>query len=117
MTNTAQEPPAWVVDTRKGRLGQRMDKVGPYVQLRAPGGGREWDADPDALRPASISEMRRAGVAEDLTHVADTVKRRAFTTGTGGIIQRPEGDPIPYPLVGDTSAEALEPVRRRERSC
>ncbi|ARZ66841.1 hypothetical protein SMD11_1178 [Streptomyces albireticuli] len=106
-----------MVDTRKGCLGQRMDKVGPYVQLRAPGGGREWDADPEALRPASAREMRQAGVTEAPTNGAGTATRRAFTTGSGGIIQRPEGEPIPYPLVGDTSIKALEPVRRRGRLC
>ncbi|WND37127.1 hypothetical protein RI578_23810 [Streptomyces sp. BB1-1-1] len=40
-----------------------MDQVGPYLQLRPVGGGREWDADPAHVRVASSSERLRASVA------------------------------------------------------
>ncbi|WP_406108897.1 hypothetical protein OG698_39610 [Streptomyces sp. NBC_01003] len=59
-----QEIGALVVDTRTNKLGRVMGRVGIYVQLRAPGGGREWDADPAHLRPANEAERRRATVME-----------------------------------------------------
>ncbi|WP_107097909.1 hypothetical protein [Streptomyces atriruber] len=48
------------VDEARQRLGQVMGHEGPYLQLRPPGGGREWDADPARVRPAAESEIRRA---------------------------------------------------------
>ncbi|MCE7080360.1 hypothetical protein [Streptomyces sp. ST2-7A] len=42
-----------VHDTRLDRTGRVMGHIGPYVQLRPLSGGREWDADPDRLRPLS----------------------------------------------------------------
>ncbi|OON76749.1 hypothetical protein [Streptomyces tsukubensis] len=53
---------ALVVDLRSGRLGRIMGHVGPYAQLRAPGGGREWDVD--AVRLADADERLRASIAE-----------------------------------------------------
>lgn len=38
-------------DARSGRVGVVMDRVGPYVQLRPVGGGREWDVAPGNLQP------------------------------------------------------------------
>jgi hypothetical protein len=55
---------ALVVDTETGRTGRVMDSVGPYLQLRPPGGGREWDADPNRVRPADAAERQRAYVVE-----------------------------------------------------
>lgn len=55
---------ALVVDTETDKLGRIRGHVGPCVQLRAPGGGREWDADPAHLRPANEAERLRARVAE-----------------------------------------------------
>lgn len=52
-----------VEDTHLNRVGKVMGHEGPYVQLRPIGGGREWDADPDALRPATLAERLSAGVA------------------------------------------------------
>ncbi|MEU0086174.1 hypothetical protein [Streptomyces sp. NPDC006274] len=40
-----------------------MGFVGPYVQLRPLGGGREWDATPEAVRPASPEERLRAALS------------------------------------------------------
>lgn len=53
-----------VVDTRTDKIGYVMGHAGPYVQLRPPGGGREWDADPDAIRQATGTEVLRARVTE-----------------------------------------------------
>ncbi|NEY31583.1 hypothetical protein GTU99_05100 [Streptomyces sp. PRKS01-65] len=52
------KPPvgSYVVDTRTGRLGIVMGHEGPYVQLRPYGGGREWDAEPSAVRHATQAE-------------------------------------------------------------
>ncbi|RPE44063.1 hypothetical protein EDD90_7286 [Streptomyces sp. Ag109_O5-1] len=51
------------VDTRTGRLGIVMGHEGPYVQLRPYGGGREWDAHPDAVRAATQAERTGATAA------------------------------------------------------
>ncbi|GAB2327480.1 hypothetical protein AB0N20_10985 [Streptomyces griseoincarnatus] len=58
-------PPAGtiVVDERTGRTAVVMDHVGPYLQLRPVGGGREWDALPARVRVASSAERLRASVA------------------------------------------------------
>ncbi|MDX2914299.1 hypothetical protein WB401_40630 [Streptomyces brasiliscabiei] len=37
-------------------MGEYRDRVGPYAMLRPVGGGREWEADPAALRPATPAE-------------------------------------------------------------
>jgi hypothetical protein len=41
-----------------------MAHQGPYLQLRPLGGGREWDADPAHVRPASRDELLSAQLAE-----------------------------------------------------
>ena len=41
---------AVVVDRRNGKVGVVMGHVGPYVQLRPPRGGREWDVPPEDVR-------------------------------------------------------------------
>ncbi|MEV1063033.1 hypothetical protein [Streptomyces sp. NPDC050263] len=51
-----------VWDTSARRIGRVMGHVGPYVQLRPPGGGREWDAR-GPLRPATVAESLSAGAA------------------------------------------------------
>jgi hypothetical protein len=56
-------PSTVVVDERTGRVGEVMGCEGPYVQVRPLGGGREWDADPARVRPASAEERLRASVA------------------------------------------------------
>ncbi|CAL9417852.1 hypothetical protein SUDANB58_01783 [Streptomyces sp. enrichment culture] len=59
------KPPvgAYVIDTRTGRLGIVMGHEGPYVQLRPYGGGREWDAEPCAVRHATQAERISAVTA------------------------------------------------------
>ncbi|MFG2627995.1 hypothetical protein [Streptomyces sp. NPDC048473] len=60
----APEPGSFAVDTRDGRVGRVMGCVGPCVQLRAPGGGVEWDCPPESVRPAPLGEVLRAWVRE-----------------------------------------------------
>ncbi|MFF9753379.1 hypothetical protein ACF1FC_11300 [Streptomyces sp. NPDC014344] len=64
-TTAPPPPPAGtvVVDEHTSRVGVVMDHVGPYLQLRPVGGGREWDADPARVRAASSAERLRASVA------------------------------------------------------
>ncbi|GGT79281.1 hypothetical protein [Streptomyces phaeofaciens] len=49
-------------DPRTSKVGEYQDRAGPYAMLRPVGGGREWEADPDRIRPASPEERLRAGV-------------------------------------------------------
>lgn len=55
---------ALVVDTATNKIGYVMGAEGPYVQVRPPGGGREWDADPGKLREPTPNERLRARVGE-----------------------------------------------------
>ncbi|MFJ2257458.1 hypothetical protein ACIOKD_03785 [Streptomyces sp. NPDC087844] len=59
----AVAPRTIVVDEHTARVGEVMGCEGPYLQLRPLGGGREWDADPAQVRPASAQERLRASVA------------------------------------------------------
>jgi hypothetical protein len=52
-----------VEDTEIRKIGQVMGFEGPYVQLRPLGGGREWDAKEESLRPISAVEALSARVA------------------------------------------------------
>jgi hypothetical protein len=54
---------AVVVDRRDGRVGVVMGHVGPYVQLRPPRGGREWDVPPEDVHPPAPAEELSAKVA------------------------------------------------------
>lgn len=58
------EPGEMAKDTATGRVGRVMGHEGPYYQLRPLNGGREWDADPEALEPACQSDALSADVAE-----------------------------------------------------
>lgn len=49
--------PAW--DARTGRGGIVMGRVGPCVQLRPVGGGREWDVRPEDLRAVGLADLPR----------------------------------------------------------
>ncbi|MBF6052201.1 hypothetical protein GO002_09860 [Streptomyces eurocidicus] len=50
------------MDTRTDTVGEVMDHQGPRLQLRPPTGGREWEADPGATRPATTAELLSAKV-------------------------------------------------------
>ncbi|MFM9594963.1 hypothetical protein ACKI1J_40385 [Streptomyces scabiei] len=52
-----------VRDAGSGRIGRVMGFVGPYVQLRPVGGGREWDARWEGLGPVTRSEALSDSVA------------------------------------------------------
>jgi len=56
------EPGTLVFDPRTGEVGEYRDKAGPYAILRPVGGGREWEADPLLIRPATPEERLSAGV-------------------------------------------------------
>ncbi|MEU3610760.1 hypothetical protein ABZ725_00385 [Streptomyces sp. NPDC006872] len=51
-----------VYDPRSDRVGEYRGKAGPYALLRPLGGGREWEARPEAIRPATPAERLAAGV-------------------------------------------------------
>ncbi|MFG2403497.1 hypothetical protein ACGFR8_04010 [Streptomyces brevispora] len=62
----AQLPPigALVVDrSRNDRVGEFRGVAGPYWSLRPVGGGSEWEADPDNVRPATRDERLGARTA------------------------------------------------------
>lgn len=61
---TAPEVGAIVLDAGRDRVGEVMAVVGGRVLLRAPGGGREWEAFPADLRPAATGDALRARVAD-----------------------------------------------------
>lgn len=44
------------------KVGEYQAKAGPYAMLRPVGGGREWEADPEQIRPATAAERLSAGV-------------------------------------------------------
>ncbi|MEU0966334.1 hypothetical protein ABZ357_13270 [Streptomyces sp. NPDC005917] len=56
------EPGTLLYDTATDQVGEYRDQSGPYAMLRPVGGGREWQADPAALRPATDRERISAGV-------------------------------------------------------
>ncbi|GAA2433182.1 MULTISPECIES: hypothetical protein [Streptomyces] len=54
---------SYVVDVRNGRVGRVMGHVGPYLQLRPIGGGREWDCPPEGVRAATDAERISAATS------------------------------------------------------
>ncbi len=55
---------ALVVDTGLGdRVGEFRGIAGPYWSLRPVGGGTEWEAEPQRVRPALLMEQLRARTA------------------------------------------------------
>lgn len=50
-------------DPATDRVGEYLDRAGPRAVLRPVGGGREWEADPASLRPATDRER----LADDLS--------------------------------------------------
>ncbi|MFF0085692.1 hypothetical protein ACFYR1_39205 [Streptomyces canus] len=61
-----ERPPvgSYVVDERDGRVGEVMAHLGGRVQLRPLGGGREWECEPGAAKPAPQSDVLRARVRQ-----------------------------------------------------
>ncbi|MGK5728069.1 hypothetical protein [Streptomyces sp. URMC 124] len=52
----------FVLDTRDGAVGQVMRNGGPQLLLRGLAGGKEWEADPDVVRPVTEAELLSAKV-------------------------------------------------------
>ncbi|WP_319673744.1 hypothetical protein [Streptomyces sp. ME18-1-4] len=57
-----------VYDPRSDRVGEYRGKAGPYALLRPLGGGREWEARPESIRPATPGERLSAGVRAANSH-------------------------------------------------
>ncbi|MFF1700296.1 hypothetical protein [Streptomyces sp. NPDC058252] len=51
-----------VYDPQARKVGEYRDKAAPYAMLRPVGGGREWQADPALIRPATPEERLSAEV-------------------------------------------------------
>lgn len=52
-----------VRDVKENKLGRVMDRTRTVVWLRGPGGGREWTAKIDDIRPAGAADELSAKVA------------------------------------------------------
>ncbi|MFB7089492.1 hypothetical protein [Streptomyces sp. NPDC056296] len=68
----AHEPGTPLYDPAAGQVGEYRGPAGPHAMLRPLGGGREWPADPAALRPATDEERlsARLRAANDRTRAA-----------------------------------------------
>jgi len=51
-----------VYDASTNKVGEYRGKAGPYAMLRPVGGGREWEANPGSVRPATPEERLIASV-------------------------------------------------------
>jgi hypothetical protein len=51
-----------VRDSRDGRIGEVMDRVGHRIALRPEGGGREWFALPEDIAPITAADTLREEV-------------------------------------------------------
>jgi hypothetical protein len=52
-----------VLDVRTQKVGRVMGHEGPRYQLRPVNGGKEWEAEPDHIRPASRTDVPTTAVA------------------------------------------------------
>ncbi|GCB48099.1 hypothetical protein [Streptomyces sp. NL15-2K] len=98
------EPGSLLYDPTTSKVGEYQDKSGPYALLRPIGGGREWQADPATLRPATPQERLRAELRAANTR-----------TRTVGASVPPDPDDLcrpPLPLPG--CAVCAELAGRRE---
>lgn len=73
----------FLYDVVARKVGEYRGPAGPYAMLRPIGGGREWQADPEKVRPATRDERITAGVR--------AVNERAFAAYE---LMRP---PVPVP--------------------
>ena len=66
------EPGTLLFDPATNKVGEYQARSGPYAMLRPVGGGREWQADPAGVRPATDGERLSAGIraANDRTRAA-----------------------------------------------
>ncbi|MEV7125243.1 hypothetical protein [Streptomyces sp. NPDC093260] len=101
------EPGVLLYDPARAAVGEYRDRSGPYALLRPVGGGREWQADPAALRPATPEERLTAGVR------AANDRTRAARAGAAG----PEAPTRPpLPVRGCAVCEALDAERHIARA-
>ncbi|MFD3946197.1 hypothetical protein [Streptomyces sp. NPDC058579] len=84
-------------------VGEFRGSIGPYAMLRPVGGGREWQADPAALRPATPAERLSAGVS------AANARARTRTRTVD-----PDRPPTPVPDCETCAALAVQ--RRQARA-
>ncbi|NEB64788.1 hypothetical protein G3I61_34940, partial [Streptomyces diastaticus] len=56
------EPGTVLYDTAAAKVGEYRGRSGARVMLRPLGGGREWEAEPAALRPATDRERLGASL-------------------------------------------------------
>lgn len=54
-----------MVDEARDRIGEFQDELRGRFHLRPIGGGLEWDASPDHVRPATDEERMRARVRHE----------------------------------------------------
>jgi hypothetical protein len=117
MTQQAEEQPlnpgALVYDPVTRKVGEYQDKAGPYVMLRPVGGGREWQADPARIRPATAAERLSAEV-----RAANDRAAQGAVIAPGADLSRP---PAPVPgcatcaeLVGQRESAQAEFDRSKE---
>ncbi|MEU8757703.1 hypothetical protein [Streptomyces sp. NPDC048659] len=100
-----EECGAYLYDPAARKVGEYRGQAGPYAMLRPLGGGREWEADPERVRPATPEERLSAGV------------RAANARGSGAYgLSRP---PVPVPdcdECGDLARCRSEARARYDRS-
>ncbi|RPE41706.1 hypothetical protein EDD90_4797 [Streptomyces sp. Ag109_O5-1] len=75
-----------VYDPRSDKVGEYRGNAGPYALLRPVSGGREWEARPESLRPATAEERLSAEVR--------AVNRRSSTPGYPAL-EAPAPEPVP----------------------
>jgi len=96
---------AFVYDEDACVVGEFRGRAGPYVMLRPLGGGREWQADPARVRPATPDERLSAGVR--------AVNARARAAAVA--LLDTEVPPPPVPRPGCAECEELAARRREAR--
>ncbi|MGW8066496.1 hypothetical protein ACVV2G_30480 [Streptomyces ziwulingensis] len=81
------EPGTVLYDTAAAKVGEYRGRSGPRAMLRPLGGGREWEAEPAALRPATDRERLGANLR--------AANERTFATPPAP--GDPGGPPVPAP--------------------
>ncbi|MCW5252998.1 hypothetical protein [Streptomyces sp. SHP 1-2] len=101
------EPGTLVYDRHTRAVGEYRGPAGPRVTLRQVGGGREWQADPAALRAVTPEERRGAGgrAAEGLSPYGVWDARPLVPAG-----------PAPEPVAGCVDCAALTARRETARA-
>lgn len=107
MESMAFETGMPVYDPATDKVGEYQGKVGPRAMLRPVGGGREWEADPARIRPATREERLAAEV------------RAANARSRGGAMTAPDLEELgrpPVPVADCAQCEALAVRRARARA-